>query len=154
MSDSYEREPDPTRTAGPKPVKVDPVGLLLGGVLIALGIPLLHLGHPAFGVLTIVVGGSGVLAGGAPLVSRSPKVKLLQVLDYFFMALFAFFLAMRATVDGLSDGLFGILAWLAIAAFFVWAGHGDLKEYRQLRENARAGLQAGPPTGENGGTTR
>jgi len=121
MKDSFKKELDAIKAEAPTSVKADLGSLLYGGIFIALGVWLLDLGVPVFGLLMIIVGGSGVLAGGATFVLKSPKVKVVQAVHSFLMALVLLGFAMR-----------GDFFLLPLAGFMVWAGYDDLKEYRQL----------------------
>jgi hypothetical protein len=128
MSDSFKKELDEIRAETPISVKADPISLVYGFIFVALGIWLTDLGSEGFGLLMILVGVIGVLAGGATFVWKSPKVKMLQAMDNFLMALL--FLAFM-TQDG--DGIFSNpIVCLGIAAYMAWAGFGSIKEYISL----------------------
>jgi hypothetical protein len=132
MDDSFEKEVKAIKAETPISVKADPVSLLYGIVFVVLGGLLLNLGSVGFGLLLIVVGGIGVLAGGATFVWKSPTVKVLQAVDSFLIALL-FLGFMKQGGDGVFKN--PVIA-LAIAAFMAWVGFSDLKEYRNLRKLA------------------
>jgi hypothetical protein len=141
MSDSLKKELEAIKADTPTSVKADPVSLLYGGIFVALGVWLMDLGSEGFGLVMILVGAIGVLAGGATFVWKSPKVKVLQAIDSFLMALL--FLGFM-TQDG-GDGIFeNPLVCLGVAAFMGWSGFDDLKEYWNLSKidaNRRADSQ-------------
>jgi hypothetical protein len=140
MDDSFKKELDTIKAETPVSVRADPASLLYGIIFIVLGVLLLSFGGSALGLLMIVIGAVGVAAGAATFVSKSPKVKIVQAIDSFLMAILLLVLAMQGGGGFLGNPLIGI----ALAGFMVWTGYADMKEYRQLRraEMDRAGLKS------------
>lgn len=144
MNDAFKKELDTIKAETPTSVKADPGSLLYGIIFIGLGGLLLSFGSTGFGLLMIVVGGIGVVAGAATFFSKSPKVKVIQAIDSFLMALVLLGFALQG--EG-GDFLDNPLIGLGLAAFMVWAGFDDLKEYRQL---SAARNERTPPRDERG----
>jgi hypothetical protein len=129
MDDSFKKELEAIKAEAPTRVKADPVSLFFGIIFVVLGFWMLDLGSKGFGWTMILVGGIGILAGGATFVWKSPRVKVFQAIDSFMMALL-FLVFMTQDVGG--GILENPLVCLGIAAFMVWSGLDDLKEYRSL----------------------
>jgi hypothetical protein len=140
MNETFKDELESIKAETPTSVKADPASLLYGIIFVALGALLLALENVGFGLLFILVGGIGVAAGVATFVWKSPRVKVLQAVDSFLVALL--FLAFMAA--GGHGILQNPLVCLAIAAFMTWSGFGDLREYRRLKkvDAERAAKQA------------
>jgi hypothetical protein len=131
MNDSFKKELEDIKAATPTSVKSDPFSLLYGILFIVMGFVLISVDKKGFGILMILVGGIGVLAGGASFVWKSPKVKLFQAADSFVMALlFLLFL----TMDRREGIIKSPIVCLGIAAFLAWVGYGNLKEYSTLKK--------------------
>lgn len=131
MTDNFKTELDAIRAETPLKVRADPGGLLYGAMFVALGVWLLDLGAEGFGAVLILVGAIGVIAGVATFVSDSPGVKIVQAGDSFLMALVLGGLALSGADSAPFENP---LIAFGMAAFMLWAGYDDLREYTQLRE--------------------
>jgi ABC-type microcin C transport system permease subunit YejB len=130
MNDSFKEELEKIKAEAPTKVKADPGSLLYGIIFVALGGFLFSLGATGIGAAMVLVGAVGVIAGLATFVWKSPKVKIIQAIDSFLMAILLAVLAM--TGGGGGDFFDNPLIGFGLAAFMLWAGYDDLKEYRQL----------------------
>lgn len=128
MDDSFKKELDSIKAQTPISVKADPMFLVYGIVFIILGVWMIDAGAGVFGRALIVVGLIGVLGGAATFFWKSPKVKLIQAVDSFAIALLLSGLA----IQGASRD--SPVMNLALSGFMVWVGFSDLKEYRRLRK--------------------
>jgi len=126
MNDSFKKGLDSIKAETPVSVKADPVFLLYGIIFVVLGFWMIDAGRTILGLFTIIVGLIGALGGCATFFWKSPKVKLIQAVDSFALAVL---LAWFAIQD--SDSL---LLNFAMAGFMVWVGFGELKEYRRLKQ--------------------
>lgn len=142
MNDTFKNELDKIKAETPTKIKADPGSLLYGIIFIALGGFLFSLGAVGLGAVMILVGIIGVVAGAATFVWKSPKVKVIQAVDSFLMAILLVVLALSGGGGG--DFFDNPLIGLGLAAFMLWAGYDDLKEYRQL-----AAVEAGKSPMDN-----
>ena len=134
MEDSFQKKLDNIKNEAPTTVKADPIALVYGAVFIGLGAWLIDLGNDGFGILMIIVGIVGILAGGLTFIWKSPKVKIIQAVDSFLIAIIL--LAFVAGGDG--EGIFkNPLLVVALSAFMIWAGYDDLKEYWTLEKGRK-----------------
>jgi len=130
MNDSLQKELDSVKSETPTAVGRDFPAIVYGGLFTFLGYWLTDVGATGFGVAMIALGLFGAATGLATFVSASPKVKVFQAIDNFALAvLFLFF---TASGPGGGDFLDNPLVNLGLAAFLVWAGADDLKEYGTL----------------------
>jgi fatty acid desaturase len=129
MDEAFKKELDAIKAETPISVKADPFSLLYGIFFVFIGVWLLGLGGVVLGLLMIIVGLIGVFAGAATFFWKSPKVKLIQAVDSFAIALL--FLGFLMLGERSFDSP---LIPIALAGFMVWMGFSDLKEYRRLLE--------------------
>jgi fatty acid desaturase len=131
MDDSFKKGLEAIKAETPVSVKADPISLLYGIVFVVLGVWLFGLDSVVFGLLAIVVGLIGILGGAATFFWRSPKVKIIQAVDSFAIALLLLVFMIWGSGGDFFDSP---LPSLALGGFMVWVGFSDLKEYRRLRE--------------------
>ena len=105
QNDSLKQELEEIKAETPIAVKADPISLLYGIIFVALGAWLVSLGGSALGFIMILVGVVGVIAGIATFVWKSPKVKLIQAIDGFAIALVLFGFAIQGEGEGIGEGL-------------------------------------------------
>ena len=109
---------------------------ILGGVFFLLmGIATTYCGGGWIGILTIVVGVTGVLAGAASKFWKSPRLKLLLAIDTLAMG----FLCLGFTIDNFNEDMSGRTLRVGVlllggAVVLCWIGFDDLKKYRNLRK--------------------
>lgn len=141
MDDSFKKEIDNIKAETPLKVSADPISIVYGLIFIGIGYWLTDLGSP-FGPFMLIVGVVGAVAGILTFTWNSPKVKIIQAIDSFLVALL--FLAFLADDHAFENPIIA----LAVAAFMVWAGYGDLKEYFKLNKAfQQKQQQQQPPAG-------
>lgn len=131
MNDSYKEGLESIKSEIPTSAKTDTIDLLYGIIFIALGIFMLYVGGTVLGFLLIVVGLVAVVTVVVSFFWKSPKVKVIQAIYCFLMALLFLVLAMLDLDRNFLNSRFVLLA---ITGYMAWVGFVHLKEYRKLSD--------------------
>jgi len=107
----------------------------VGAFFLVMGIMLAFPDGDWIGILAIVVGAIGVVAGVAQKYWSSPQVELLLVIDTFAMGLLCLGFAIVNLEEGVSSRTIRwALLLLGGAVVLFWSSFDELKKYRDLRK--------------------